>query len=400
VLLPELWPDLETAERESVLGYMTHFGLCCPLPQEEDEEGATPLYLVPSLLPALPEGKSIWAENSEHDRELLIKFIHDQGVWEEAAGYLPDTLFFRLVALIVQTTTIGVAFKHLYADQIVINGPTRYRIKIDREQHHLRLTAYKPDNDDVLAKVEDQVTQHLKDLMKFFGVKFRLEVKCEHNGEESLWPLEDLADDNEARNVWGPAEPEPEPEQTCGRERCCYGLVFLWVAATGVAVILLVYSVVLGSAGEDLAPRREVIITNGTAPPCADDEYLLDHLCHTCEDCVDGQMCSRHGATSGCHDCPAGMHDDDADVMSKCVDCPDGLTSSPQAIGCVEPDDFAHNLEDHLNNIVEIIGGLVGLGVTCVCKGKQYSLSCAGEEKESNSPEKERYSPLDRDDEG
>jgi len=86
--------------------------------------------------------------------------------------------------------------------------------------------------------------------------------------------------------------------------------------------------------------------------------------------------------------------------MSKCVDCPDGLTSSPQAIGCVEPDDFAHNLEDHLNNIVEIIGGLVGLGVTCVCKGKQYSLSCAGEEKESNSPEKERYSPLDRDDEG
>ena len=94
------------------------------------------------------------------------------------------------------------------------------------------------------------------------------------------------------------------------------------------------------------------------------------------------------------------MHDDDADVMSKCVDCPDGLTSSPQAIGCVEPDDFAHNLEDHLNNIVEIIGGLVGLGVTCVCKGKQYSLSCAGEETESNSPQKERYSPLDRDDEG
>ncbi len=83
------------------------------------------------------------------------------------------------------------------------------------------------------------------------------------------------------------------------------------------------------------------------------------------------------------------MHDDDFDVMTKCVDCPDGLTSSPQATGCVEADDFVHNLEDHLNNILAIAATLAGLGVTCVCRGKQYSLSCAGEEG--------GYSSVDRD---
>ena len=98
------------------------------------------------------------------------------------------------------------------------------------------------------------------------------------------------------------------------------------------AVVLLVYSLVLGSA-EEPAERREVVISNGTAPPCADDEYLMDSLCHTCEDCVPGQSCSQHGAVRGCHDCPTGMHDDDFDVMTKCVDCPDGWTSAPQATG-------------------------------------------------------------------
>ena len=336
-------------------------------------------------MPALPEGKRIWTENPENDKDLVIKF-----------DFLPDTLFFRLVALIVPHVQRASNLS-VYNDSIVHRGQHRYLVQSDREAHALRVKVY--GKDPGVPRAVAVLLRHLLfDLKSGWGIEFHFEVKCEHNGEVSLWPLEDLADDNEARIVWGPAE--PEPEQTCGRERCCYGLVFLWVAATGVAVIMLVYSVVLGSAEEGLAPRREVIITNGTAPPCADDEYLLDHLCHTCEDCVDGQMCSRHGATSGCHDCPPGMHDDDANVMTKCVDCPDGMTSSPQAIGCVEPDDFAHNLEDHLKNIVEIIGGLVGLGVTCVCKGKQYSLSCAGEETESNSPQKERYSPLDRDDEG
>ena len=151
---------------------------------------------------------------------------------------------------------------------------------------------------------------------------------------------------------------EPKSKSLFHRGWLCYGLVFLWVAVTGVAVILLVYSVTLGSAEEDPAPRREVIITNGTSPPCADDGYLMDHLCHTCEDCVDGQVCSRHGATSGCHDCPAGMHDDDFNVMTKCVDCPDGLTSSHQATGCVEPDDFVDNVAEKTDTIAGILGGL------------------------------------------
>lgn len=73
---------------------------------------------------------------------------------------------------------------------------------------------------------------HMSALMKMnFGVKFRLEVKCEHNGEVGLWPLEDLADDNKAKIVWAPAEPEPEP----GRKRCQVGLS---AALIGLAVLL------------------------------------------------------------------------------------------------------------------------------------------------------------------
>ena len=64
------------------------------------------------------------------------------------------------------------------------------------------------------------------------------------------------------------------------------------------------------------------------------------------------------------------------------LSCPDGWTSSPQATGCVEVDDFGDNLEEHLNNIIGIIGSLAGLGITCVCGDKKHSLSCKGEEAE------------------
>ena len=164
---------------------------------------------------------------------------------------------------------------------------------------------------------------------------------------------------------------------------------------TGVAVILLVYSVALGSADEAPVERREVVITNGTAPPCGEDDYLLNHLCHTCEDCVDGQMCSQHGATSGCHDCPAGMHDDDFNVMTKCVDCPDGRTSSPQATGCEEEEDFLDNVAGK----IDTIGGiLAALGTICAlvfaCCEKVITSRGAGGDNDELA--RICYAPLER----
>ena len=74
-----------------------------------------PTYLVPSLLPALPEGKRIWTENSENDKDLAIKF-----------DFLPDTLFFRLVASLVPQVTRAEDLS-LYNDRVVLRG-TKYWI--------------------------------------------------------------------------------------------------------------------------------------------------------------------------------------------------------------------------------------------------------------------------------
>jgi hypothetical protein len=155
-------------------------------------------------------------------------------------------------------------------------------------------------------------------------------------------------------------EPEPEPELAPERKRRRAGLS---AALIGLAVLLLVIAMVVRS--EETPPsRREVVITNGTAPPCADDEYLLDHLCHTCEDCVPGQMCSVHGALPGCHDCPVGRYDDDFNEMTKCIDCLSGETSAPQSTGCEEADDVWDNLVGRLSGLLEVVATILGLVAT------------------------------------
>ena len=140
-------------------------------------------------------------------------------------------------------------------------------------------------------------------------------------------------------------------------------------------------------ATEEPAQRREVVISNGTALPCADDEYLahVDGLCHTCEDCVSGQMCSRHGASQGCHDCPEGRYDHDFDALTNCVDCPSGLISAPQSTSCVEPDDFWDKVEQQINTIIGIIGAIIGILAALGCSFDRY---CKSDTK---------YAPIDRD---
>ena len=106
------------------------------------------------------------------------------------------------------------------------------------------------------------------------------------------------------------------------------------------------------------------MITNGTAPPCSASEYLLDGVCHTCDDCVPGQMCSVHSALPGCHDCPVGMHDDDFNAMTKCIDCPPGETSAPQSTGCEEMDDVWDTLVGRFSGVLGVVATILGLVAT------------------------------------
>ena len=74
--------------------------------------------LVPSLLPEAPADASVWVANAD-DKTLRVCFItsHYSGPrddWPESRRFLPDTLFFRLIARLVQDIKrVSDAFKHL-----------------------------------------------------------------------------------------------------------------------------------------------------------------------------------------------------------------------------------------------------------------------------------------------
>ena len=139
-LLPELWPQLTEQERRSVISYMQHFGLCCQLPEAISPE---PTYLVPSLLPPVKGGKPVWLPDAAHDHQLRIRFVHKDAEWEESHGFLPDTLFFRLISRLVQgARSVGDAFKDLYSDRVVMRGQQRFLVQSKRDGRRTCVLGY------------------------------------------------------------------------------------------------------------------------------------------------------------------------------------------------------------------------------------------------------------------
>ena len=127
---------------------------------------------------------------------------------------------------------------------------------------------------------------------------------------------------------------------------------------TCVALVLAAYEWMTAGGGSRMPDHPA---SNGTAPPCSDDEYLakrVDNLCHTCDDCVPGQMCTREGAYAGCHDCPEGLYDHDYEPLTACADCPDGMTSLLGQTTCEEP-------RKDIWDIISILGEIGGGGMVC-----------------------------------
>ena len=142
---------------------MQHFGLCCQLPEAISPE---PTYLVPSLLPPVKGGKPVWLTDAAHDHQLRIRFVHKDAEWEESHGFLPDTLFFRLISRLVQgARSVGDAFKDLYSDRVVMRGQQRFLVQRDHEQHAIFLTVNTKSDATATATVLRQLTQILTTLL-------------------------------------------------------------------------------------------------------------------------------------------------------------------------------------------------------------------------------------------
>eukprot|EP01043_Picozoa_sp_COSAG02_P056945 COSAG02_NODE_6834_length_3337_cov_28.082149_3_plen_490_part_00 len=225
-LLPELWPTLQPWERQSVLKYMVGFGHCCLLydsGRSESEQIDRSVLLVPTLLPAPSSARlaagAVWNAKST-DKSLRVCFVtsHHRGLgddWPESRSFLPDTLFFRLVAALLRDVNrANDRFKDLYRDRVVVRtSHERYLLLHDRERHQLHLTVYGGDGcESAPATVLRKVRSCLDKMVGDFGVHFRFEVRCELRGEIGWYPLDDL-DSCSAGQLWLTiAEPEPQPE--------------------------------------------------------------------------------------------------------------------------------------------------------------------------------------------
>ena len=112
---------------------MTKFDLCCELPCEEG------MYAVPSLFPACTE-EAAWVE-SDADMEACIRFIHEDGDWDEARGFLPQSLFFSLqVGLLKFATDSKEAMNHLYDDRICFFGDQCFMLRLSPTDCRMHLT--------------------------------------------------------------------------------------------------------------------------------------------------------------------------------------------------------------------------------------------------------------------
>jgi hypothetical protein len=112
-LLPEVWPELQPRLQREMLAYMEKFGFCSQLPSEDG------IYVIPPLLPPCTDAS--WVEAST-DTEVGIRFIHEDGEWDESRGFLPQCLFFNLeVQLLQHAGDLKQALKYLNASKV--SGP-------------------------------------------------------------------------------------------------------------------------------------------------------------------------------------------------------------------------------------------------------------------------------------
>jgi hypothetical protein len=184
-LLPEIWPSLSADQCNTMLAYMIKFGLVCPLPTVEDEEQ---IYVVPALLPVCATDVAVWQPNDDIDQNARFNFIHADGDWDDATGFLPNGLFFTLVAALlsdIDALDVKANLKHLYRDRICISGAQLFMLILRPERHCIELTVRNDTAGDP-AIAASLISAHLESgIVERYGVQFLLEVPCSNCGMQT-----------------------------------------------------------------------------------------------------------------------------------------------------------------------------------------------------------------------
>ena len=173
-----------------MLEYAVQYSLCCPVPEECGESG---LFLVPALLPAATTEQQ-WAPNPAQDHRLRLAFIHKDGDWSDPRGFLPESLYHRLVALLLKySTDVTDSFQNLFVDQAKLCGDEFYHLRLQAnsadEQRPSILLTVRQTEDGQAATVAKWICGFLDDIASHFGVEYRMEVLTETDAGAESWPL-------------------------------------------------------------------------------------------------------------------------------------------------------------------------------------------------------------------
>ena len=214
-LLSDIWPSLDEDQCLTMLEYMMKFGLVCALPSAEHEAKG---YAVPALLPVCTDATSVWpAGGEDSDASASIFFIHSDGDWDESTGFLPQGVFFSLVAALLHDMDdidAKSGLKHLYRDRICVRGSQLFMVVLKPDDHRIELTVRAEDPmgpASVAARITSLLSSGIADR---YGVQYRLEVACTKCGALT-WVGSPRCSECATMvdpKTWVLEKPEPEPE--------------------------------------------------------------------------------------------------------------------------------------------------------------------------------------------
>eukprot|EP01051_Picozoa_sp_SAG22_P012986 SAG22_NODE_1405_length_4491_cov_3.141849_1_plen_1328_part_10 len=219
-LLPEVWRELDESERQIMLNYATEHGLCCELPPECGEQG---LYVVPSLFPRRDSNaEDGWSELQPSDVEFRFAFIHsgEDSEWGDSTGFLPDSLYFRMVANLLQDArdVKDTCNNRLHHDRVELQGREDYMLQLEKQSAEqlpaVRVVVRAGRTDEAGQRVMKRISDLLDGLRSDFGVQFRLEVKWadpKRPGAAAGWHWADFVQERDEDAVAWLLPPPPPP---------------------------------------------------------------------------------------------------------------------------------------------------------------------------------------------